>query len=174
MQQSQKQSSAAPTSPSDVGHDPYLTTRPHRYHDIVLPSNWYKVRVNKVKRSKYKNHGVISFDELTQEVKTRWRTVDDEVKQYCDRIADEELERYKEDVAAFIERYGMAAFQAQKATYSKRPKNKRAKQITTSNEGGRDELVIEESEDRQRLQYEFGGASQFSGSAASNAVVSMN
>jgi hypothetical protein len=61
---------------------------------------------------------------LTQEVKTQWRT----------RIAHEKLERYKEDVAAFIERYGMAVFQAQKATCFKSPKNRCTKQLKTSNE----------------------------------------
>ena len=85
-------SSAAPANPnpSGVGHDLYLASQPHRYRNVVLSYNWCKVRMNNAKRSKYKNHGVISFDDLTQEVKTRWRIVNDKVRQSCDRIADEE------------------------------------------------------------------------------------
>lgn len=102
--------------------DPYASQRPARYRDLVLPSNWYVVGMNRKKRCDHKNHGVISFKDLSKSASDNWQKADSEVKAYCKMVASEELKRYRKDQAAFKEKYGEEAFYAQKKTYNKRPK----------------------------------------------------
>ncbi|KAL7519241.1 hypothetical protein ACHAWX_004026 [Stephanocyclus meneghinianus] len=94
-------------------HDPYFADRPKKYRDVVLPSNWYVVGMNRKKRQHHKNHGVISFNSLSKMISESWGSADDEVKAYCKKISTEELKRYRHDQAAFKERYGEEAFEAQ-------------------------------------------------------------
>jgi hypothetical protein len=116
VQQCQKRASVPPNAATDINTDPYLATRPERYRDVVLPSNWYVVGMNRVKRSKHKVHGVISFNDLTKEISNRWKSVDAETKHYCEIIAANELERYQRDMATYEAIYGKVATKAEKHT----------------------------------------------------------
>eukprot|EP00804_Cyclotella_cryptica_P026313 CCRYP_007652-RA/>CCRYP_007652-RA protein AED:0.39 eAED:0.39 QI:137/1/0.5/1/1/1/2/0/262 len=117
VQQNQKQAAISSNTASDSNTDPYASTRPARYRDVVLPSNWFVVGMNRVKRSKHEKHGVISFNDLTKEISLQWKSVDAETKQYCERIAADELERYRKDLAAYKAMYGENVAHAQKLTH---------------------------------------------------------
>jgi len=118
VQQNQKRASAPSNAPEDTKAtvDHYLSTRPEKYREVVLPSNWYVVGMNRVKRSKHKVHGVISFNELTKELSNGWKSLDANTKQYCEMIAADELERYRMDMAAYDAMYGKDAVKSQKQT----------------------------------------------------------
>lgn len=120
IQQHQKPSSDCPNESNEI--NPYLATRPERYRDVVLPPNWYKVGMNKTKRSNYKCHGIISFKELSKAISERWAAVDTETRQYVQMISDTEMEQYRQDLIAYEAKYGREALDAQKTTYKKRPK----------------------------------------------------
>ncbi|KAL7518706.1 hypothetical protein ACHAWX_003514 [Stephanocyclus meneghinianus] len=122
VQQNQKRASV-PSNVLTINTDPYLATRPERYRDVVLPSNWYVVGMNRVKRSKHKVHGVISFHDLTKEISLRWKAVDAETKHYCEIIAADELMRYRRDMAAYEATYGKIVVDAQKQSRKKRSKD---------------------------------------------------
>jgi len=125
VQQNQKVSSNTnPISTHDANLEPYIAERPQKYRDLVLPSNWYVVGMNRKKRSDHQNHGVISFENLSRTLGDRWQAADEEVKAYCKKVADAELRRYRSDQAAYKERYGEEAFESQKRTYRKRPKKR--------------------------------------------------
>jgi hypothetical protein len=158
VQQHQKRAPAASNSPSNAKVDPYIATRPEKYRDLVLPYNWYIFGMNKVKRSKYKNHGVISFKELNKLVSERWENVSDETRQFCKQIADDERDRYKREVNEYVARYGREAFDAQKTTYTKRQKTSGTKHQTTRNEDG--DHVSDESEDESSFHCESESPSQ--------------
>ena len=109
MQQDQKRAAGASNSPNEAQVDPYLTTRPKKYRHLVLPYNWYIVGMNKVKRMKYKNHGVITFKALNKLVAERWEKVDNKTRQFRERIADDERDRYTREVDEYVLRYGREA-----------------------------------------------------------------
>jgi hypothetical protein len=113
--------------------------------------------MNKVKRSKYQNHGVITFKALSKLVAERWENVDDETRQFCKKIADDERDRYKREVDEYVARYGREAFDAQKTTYNKSPKTSGTKHQTTRNEG---EHVSDELEDESSFHCESESPSQ--------------
>ncbi|KAL3803370.1 hypothetical protein HJC23_009334 [Cyclotella cryptica] len=118
-------------------HDPYFAERPKKYRHVVLPSNWYVVGMNRKKRQHHKNHGVISFNSLSKMISESWGSADDEVKAYCKKISTEELKRYRHDQAAFKERYGEEAFEAQtrKRKNAEAASAKEAKLCKTSGAG---------------------------------------
>eukprot|EP00804_Cyclotella_cryptica_P010971 CCRYP_016686-RC/>CCRYP_016686-RC protein AED:0.38 eAED:0.37 QI:0/1/0/1/1/1/2/0/279 len=120
VQKNQKRAKVPFDAPSDSNADPYAATRPERYRDVVLPSNWFVVGMNRVKRSKHKKHGVISFNDLTKEISLQWKSVDAETRQYCEMIAADELERYRRDMAAHESTFGKDAVKAQKRNHTKK------------------------------------------------------
>ncbi|KAL7517122.1 hypothetical protein ACHAWX_002072 [Stephanocyclus meneghinianus] len=115
VQQNQKRSAIPSNASTDINTDPYVATRPERYRDVVLPSNWYVVGMNRVKRSKHKVHGVISFNELTKQTSNRWKSVDAETKKYCEIIAVDELQRYRRDMAQYEAKIGKGCSRSSKA-----------------------------------------------------------
>ncbi|KAL7480601.1 hypothetical protein ACHAW6_006278 [Cyclotella cf. meneghiniana] len=133
VQQNQKRSAILSNASTDINTDPYVATRPERYRDVVLPSNWYVVGMNRVKRSKHKVHGVISFNELTKQTSNRWNSVDAETKKYCETIAVDELQRYRRDMAEYEAIYRKDAVEAQKRTPSR--------QLTTNGVAQSNDLV---------------------------------
>ena len=140
VQQNQKRASTPSNASTDINTDPYLATRPERYRDVVLPFNWFVVGMNRVKRSKHKVHGVISFNELTKEISNRWKSVDAETKQYCETIAADELQRYQRNMAAYEATYGQDVVNAQKRTRAKHFSNHCT---AKNNQGLRDDDIPE-------------------------------
>ena len=106
-----------PVSKAQV--DPYLELRPERYRHLVLPHDWFKVGKNKIKRQFYKNHGIISFRDLSKTVAEKWKTVDDETMDFCKMVYTGELEEYQKEMEMYAQLYGEEALKAQKKTYSK-------------------------------------------------------
>ena len=102
--------------------DPYVSTRPARYKDVKLPPSWYIVGMNSKKRSEHKCHGVIGFKALSKMISDAWNATSDEIKAYCKMISKEELTKYYQEQKDFKAKYGKEAFDAQKKTYNKRPK----------------------------------------------------
>lgn len=88
------------------------TEMPARYQNIKLSPTWYasasgkrtKTKESDIKRKHRKSHGKISFLELSQQVASRWKTLDqtdNETKMYCTKIAELELQSYKEKVKQY-------------------------------------------------------------------------
>eukprot|EP00956_Cyclotella_meneghiniana_P033058 scaffold92943_cov72-Cyclotella_meneghiniana.AAC.3 len=125
----------------DLNIEPYGAQRPQRYAELVLPADWYVVGANRIKRKDHKNHGLISFMDLSKELGNRWKNADNEIKEYCKKIADGELEKYREDQEKYKKKYGKAAFdyqKKQKKVYKKRKSNS-DDSATTSNKRGKSE-----------------------------------
>jgi len=76
---------------------------PARYSHLKLDKLWFSVG-HKPKRKHRKTEGSCSFMELTRMVSTCWKNidaVDPYIKQYCQKLANEELEAYKTEVEKF-------------------------------------------------------------------------
>jgi hypothetical protein len=70
---------------------------------------------------------------MSKVIADKWRTVDAETRHYCEMIADDELERHKQEVAKFKRMYGEEAFKA--ATSSrKKTCHRRSSKRKTENE----------------------------------------
>ena len=118
-----------PVSKTQV--DPYLELRPRRYRHLVLPHDWFKVGKNKTKRSSHQNHGIISFEDLSATVAEKWKTVDDETREFCERVYSDELREYQKGMTEYVELHGEEAVNAQKRTYQKK---KRARSDTNDSD----------------------------------------
>jgi hypothetical protein len=81
-------------------HEPIDPTAPGRYRDLRLEKFWYRAGC-KSKRRHRKSEGSVGFLELTKMISRRWASIDElmpEVKEYCQRIANSELDEYKKEV----------------------------------------------------------------------------
>ena len=86
--------------PSNTPPPPQIKVPP-RYKHLKLEDHWYCVS-RKVKRKHRKTEGSCGFLELTKMVSSRWKTVDctdPQVKEWCRKVAEKQLETYKRDVA---------------------------------------------------------------------------
>jgi uncharacterized protein YutD len=86
-------------------HSQYFedTNIPPRYSHLRLDKHWYSVG-HKVKRKHRKTEGSCGFMALTKMVSARWKridTIDPHVKEYCQNLADVELQRYKRDMESY-------------------------------------------------------------------------
>ena len=109
-------------SPNESSNDPVCDDRslgididpdmPARYRNIYLSKTWYesasgkrvKTKESERKRMHRKQHGKISFQELSNHVASRWKTLeetDKETKMYCAKIAKRESDLYKEKVKEY-------------------------------------------------------------------------
>ncbi|KAL3779314.1 hypothetical protein HJC23_013764 [Cyclotella cryptica] len=84
----------------DPGHfDPLEHPRPIKYRDITLPPYWYssvhRKEVEK-KRKHRKQEGRFSKTILTAMISGSWREVDPEVRQYCNKLANAEKQKYND------------------------------------------------------------------------------
>ncbi|KAL3816587.1 hypothetical protein ACHAXA_003827 [Cyclostephanos tholiformis] len=80
----------------DYFHDPDI---PARYSHLKLEKYWYSVG-HKQKRKHRKTDGSCSFMELTRMVSSCWKTIDTTdpyIKEYCQKLAKQELEDYKRE-----------------------------------------------------------------------------
>lgn len=123
-QQDTKQSTNVPSY--NTSDDPYAAIRPQRYRSLVLPSNWFKVGMNRKKRSEHVNHGVISFEEMTKVIAERWKSADVETKAFCEVIANDERERHKIELTAYKETYGEDAVKTRTKNLAKSHKKRSA------------------------------------------------
>jgi hypothetical protein len=85
---------------------------PTRYSNIHLSHTWYasasgkrtRTKESEEKRKHRKSHGKVSFQELSRSVASRWANLeetDPETKIYCAKIADRELQVYKQKVKLY-------------------------------------------------------------------------
>ena len=130
-----KASADATLNASNISTDPYDAVRPQRYRNLVLPPNWYVVGANRVKRQDHKNHGLISFTDLSVTVAESWKKeADDEVKEFCRKIAEGEHARYRKEQEEYKNKYGQDKFLSQKRKYKKRKKAVEADKTIDVNE----------------------------------------
>lgn len=129
LQQSQKSDSTESsaqnnnTGDCDSNSDPYGAIRPPRYRDLVLAPDWYVVGANRKKRQDHQNHGLISFQDLSNTLSGRWQTADDEIKAYCKKIANGELDNYRKQQEEYKKKYGADVFAAQKKSHKRQKSN---------------------------------------------------
>jgi hypothetical protein len=88
------------------------SSMPTRYSNIHLSSTWYdsasgkraKTKESEEKRKHRKSHGKISFQQLSQKVSSRWSNLEETdpgTKLYCVKIANRELQLYKQKVKMY-------------------------------------------------------------------------
>jgi len=74
-------------------HGPPL---PSRYSGLVLPDDWHVPgKVVRRKRIHRKSHGVIGFHDLSNRISTAWKSVDEETKDFCEKLSDIGVLQYK-------------------------------------------------------------------------------
>ncbi len=130
--------------PIDRVLDTGASHRPTRYQHLVLPVDWYMPDPGKKRRLGTKSnrappHGIVTFVELSKMISSEWKVIDEETKNYCIDLADEQLRLYNKEMKAFVEKYGAKA--AKRSSMSKVNRNKSAameKKITKKarKEGG--------------------------------------
>jgi len=78
-------------------HDPLEWPRPKRYQDIIMAPYWYsslhKAEIEK-KRKHRKLPGRISLSELSKTISANWRKADNDVIEYCRKLAAAEQEKH--------------------------------------------------------------------------------
>ena len=133
--------------------------RPARYQGIILPKNWQRKGMSlpasqipspslprltrrlpslasnqtgsrAKKRSQRSSHGIISFLELSKMISKRWKEADIETRSFCRVVAEKELENYRGEMKAYVEKYGEDALKV--AKQGKKSK-KRAKKTNPYN-----------------------------------------
>ena len=88
-----------PSDPNDI------LPRPPRFAQLQLAPLWYdsthrlaESKRNKARRKHRKTHGLVGFLDLTRMIAKEWRIVDCETKAYCKKVADRQLNLYKEEL----------------------------------------------------------------------------
>mmetsp|Transcript_17138 Transcript_17138/g.29497 ORF Transcript_17138/g.29497 Transcript_17138/m.29497 type:complete len:692 (-) Transcript_17138:128-2203(-) len=95
--------------------DPDASTRPPRYRSLVLPKQWHTKGSRPKCRSHRKNHGKITFMELTKRISAQWKEADPITRSYCRNLAERELKRYRAEMKEYVERYGEKALSSKGA-----------------------------------------------------------
>lgn len=84
----------------DPNHfDPLEHPRPIKYRDVALPPYWYSSVHRKElekKRKHRKQEGRFSKTILTAMISQSWREIDPEIRQYCNKLALAERQKYNE------------------------------------------------------------------------------
>jgi len=78
--------------------DPNL---PSRYTHMKLDKYWYSISHKQKRKHRKTEGGSVGFIELTKMVSARWKQIDKtdpDVKEYCQKLADIELDKYKIDM----------------------------------------------------------------------------
>jgi len=92
-----------PKDPAKVYVDPDM---PKRYAHLQLDKHWYSV-THKAKRKHRKTEGDVGFTRLTLMVSSRWKRIgtdNPETKEYCQRLYDRELAKYKKAMEEYREK----------------------------------------------------------------------
>mmetsp|Transcript_3713 Transcript_3713/g.7926 ORF Transcript_3713/g.7926 Transcript_3713/m.7926 type:complete len:442 (-) Transcript_3713:159-1484(-) len=108
------QTATEPQVPHVNEYDQGASQRPLKYRNILLPKDWYVSKAAKRKRKDHKIHGVISFKDLSKSMSQRWDAADSETKAFCTALAQEQKDRYKEELKQYVERYGKDALKEQR------------------------------------------------------------
>ena len=82
-----------------------ILPRPARFEHLQLAPLWYDSthrlalsKANKSRRRHRKTHGLVGFLELTKRISKAWAEADVATKEYCKRVADRQLQIYKEEL----------------------------------------------------------------------------
>ncbi|EJK45663.1 hypothetical protein THAOC_35714 [Thalassiosira oceanica] len=100
---------------------------PVRYRDTRLSPDWYAGPGKRQKRKHRKQHGVISFLELSRVISQRWgqlEQVDPETKAFVTAIAKRELDEYYEEMREYKELVKDLDIVPEKKAKKKSPKRK--------------------------------------------------
>ncbi|KAL7430519.1 hypothetical protein ACHAXH_001346 [Discostella pseudostelligera] len=98
-----------PSSPGIVLNRPSdcndILPRPTRFEHLQLAPLWYDSthrlalsKINKSRRRHRKTHGLVGFLDLTKRISKAWAEADDATKEYCKRVANRQLQIYKEEL----------------------------------------------------------------------------
>lgn len=84
-----------------------ILPRPGRFAHLQLMPKWYdsahriaENKRNKMKRKHRKTHGLVGFLDLTKMISKAWADADEEIKEYCKRVANRQLGYYKDELKA--------------------------------------------------------------------------
>jgi len=79
------------TYPAD---GPFL---PSRYENLILPYDWHiPGKGLRRKRTHRKSHGKIGFHGLSERISKSWSVADDDIRNFCARLAEIQTRKYKE------------------------------------------------------------------------------
>jgi len=82
--------------PADATYPADGPALPTRYENLILPFDWHiPGKTRRRKRSHRKSHGKIGFHELNDQISKAWSAADDDIKEFCTRLADIEARKYK-------------------------------------------------------------------------------
>ncbi len=134
----QKHEDYVPHYPEQI--DENASERPERYRTLIMPKDWYISKEVKIKKKDRKNHGIISFVELSKTISHRWNNeADYDTKMYCRDIADDQLERYREEVTAYVEKFGEESLKVSSKPKSKSSVKRKQSQASTSDSAQSDD-----------------------------------
>lgn len=109
-----------PSSPGIVLNRPSdsndILPRPARFEHLQLAPLWYDSthrlalsKVNKSRRRHRKTHGLVGFLDLTKRISKAWAEADAATKEYCKRVADRQLQIYKEELKSWKTRADLSS-----------------------------------------------------------------
>ncbi|KAL7471602.1 hypothetical protein ACHAXS_011908 [Conticribra weissflogii] len=102
---------------------------PERYRKLKLEKNWFRAG-HKAKRKHRKTEGTVGFIEMTRMISSRWSVVDEEIRKYCQKLADGELQEYRLEMQKYKTMMDQAQREARLAAKFKSDLEKERKKST--------------------------------------------
>eukprot|EP00956_Cyclotella_meneghiniana_P017156 scaffold27685_cov63-Cyclotella_meneghiniana.AAC.11 len=87
--------------PFSSDHEPPDPSAPDRYKNLRMEKFWYRSGAKAKRRHRKSKGPSVPFLELTRMISRRWASIDEispDIKKYCNKLALNELEHYKEDM----------------------------------------------------------------------------
>ena len=128
---------------------PPSTTAPDRTSSLASNQTGSRAK----KRSQRSSHGIISFLELSKMISKRWKEADIETKSFCRVVAEKELENYRCEMKAYIDKYGEDAVKV--AKLGKKSKKKAKKTDPCTGPASEGKSLGEASSQEQYLEFEL-------------------
>lgn len=107
---------------------------PERYRKLKLEKNWFRAGY-KAKRKHRKTEGSVGFIEMTRMISARWSVVDEEIRKYCQKLADGELQEYRVEMQKYKTLIDQAQREAKLAAKFKSDLEKERKKSTSKSTG---------------------------------------
>jgi len=122
-------------SESNIENDQFCDSEmPERYRKLKLEKNWFRAGY-KSKRKHRKTEGSVGFIEMTRMISARWSVVDEEIRKYCQKLADGELRDYRLETQKYKTLIDQAQREAKLAAKFKSDLEKERKKSTSKSTG---------------------------------------